>query len=259
MRNLLLLLILILAFGCTTYKTTWTHAQYKNVPGIVAVVKRFQIGPTINDFKYPVHIFDHKYERYRPKCTGTLVKPNAVLTAAHCIDDLKLSQIGIVYKCDIIYDDSSCSTTTVTAVARKDIEDIGLLILSDNLNTNGIHIVPISSSRPEKGQYLLLSGFGTNGILQAGMAQVWSVFPYSYDLDIRNMTRPEPGDSGGPAYIIQGNKLLLSGVTSRFTVLKDKVVFFQGIKYKDASIHKKWIDEQYKKLTTKLVTKEEKQ
>jgi len=250
MKNLLFILLAIFVFGCTAHKATWTPMQSKSLPGVLAVVEK-RVNPYYwDELKLPSRPFEGYFERYRTKCTGVLVRPDAVITAEHCVDDLETYKVGIIYGCSDVYMDSNCKTSSVRLIVRNSSADIALLLLNNQLK--GIKVVPISTSRPKEGQYLLIAGFGRKGMLVAEFAQVWTGSPLSYVTDYRFKTKPEKGDSGGPAYIINGNKLLVSGITSEFKKVhkasgKD---YFSGFVHVDLSYHKKWIDQQYYRFNT---------
>jgi hypothetical protein len=221
--------MLFTLIGCHSYQSTWAKADHKELPGIVGIAKR-----------------PYGKKPYGPKCSGTLIRPNVVLTAEHCTDDLSTDKIVIVYNCNQIYD-SDCKTSNVFAKAERLDVDIALVFTEDDLREEGVRIAGIDNKGPEEGQFVLISGLGGRGEIALGMAPVYITGMHHFVTDFTNRTRPEPGDSGGPAYSMYGNKLMIVGITVQYmwTVDKEgrfKEDSFQGIKHVNIPAFADWIN-----------------
>jgi len=222
----------IILISCAYYQTNWQPIRPRNLPGAVAVVTT----------KY--------HKPYTPKCSGALIKPNAVLTAAHCIDEMGLKDIGVIYNCDYIYDYPNCIGSKAIGMAKTDWADLAIIVLEDDLS-DSVQVVNISTTSPKEGQHIIIAGFGTDGRLAYGTAPVRALGVNIFATDYIMKIRPEPGDSGGPAYRIIDDKVELIGITSRYVELKEdgksELTFIVHI---DVSKHIEWIEEKYEFLNT---------
>lgn len=182
-------------------------------------------------------------------CTGTLISPTVVVTAAHCVAPqpgwvIPASQIQVgAGALDVTYAQASqiYSVSAVTPhpqytylapgytndpTGLGNMNDIAVLVLSTPVQ--GLQPVPILSSNELDAQMvpgstqLLISGYG---LLQAGGYPNTSLYiaatPYQRRSESEILTggigAPDTcqGDSGGPAYLVVGSQPYLVGATSR--------------------------------------------
>ncbi len=159
-------------------------------------------------------------------CTGTLIEPRKVLTAARCLSGLNLADLAFAI---------GASTASVQQViAASSVEphpnfhldtarnDIGLLYLEEEAPASplGINRVPMDSTWV--GKKLIFVGYGSsNGYSGTGdgvkryvsmpIASVGST-TFTYGVEGKNTCA---GDSGAPAFAQDGNgNLVVAGVTS---------------------------------------------
>lgn len=170
-------------------------------------------------------------------CTGTLIEADIILTAAHCLVNInELSIIfglsfssGIRIQAESIlihpeYNGTASGGLSPDTPASEPIHDIALVKLSQ-ISPTGFTPVEIGTGENLlKGSELILSGFGStsaqgggNGVLRT----VKTVFNFYNTNALEIVFGPTQGksacrgDSGGPMYIQDGNRLVLIGATSR--------------------------------------------
>ena len=157
-------------------------------------------------------------------CTGTLVEPRKVVTAAHCLTGVSASSLKFVIGASVSSPDHVIAVSSVSyhpsysASSLKN--DIGYVTLASDAPVEPMGVLP-SMDASWVGTELVFVGYGaSNGINQTGfgtkryvsmpIAQVLST-QFSYATSGKNTCN---GDSGGPAFAQVGGELLLAGVTS---------------------------------------------
>jgi secreted trypsin-like serine protease len=168
-------------------------------------------------------------------CTGTLVAPNVVVTAGHCVDgdcadrvfvgeDVTKPQAGTVIPVDDAQSHPEYGPPNLT-------HDIAVLILSKDAECTPRPIA--DANMLEKATSVRLAGYGNTDVFSSGgfgirrMVDVPLASPkrrYGADPDTEFVAGAPfldrdscNGDSGGPAYVQSKQHWYLAGATSRAT------------------------------------------
>ncbi|MBM4321717.1 MAG: trypsin-like serine protease [Deltaproteobacteria bacterium] len=160
-----------------------------------------------------------------PFCTGTLVGPRKVLTAAHCAVDISARQVSFVLGPDAFHPQVELAVAALQAHPRYDdrdiVNDIGLVTLAQDAPVAPMNVLA-RMDRSFVGTPLLFVGYGvTSGRRQTGIGTKRSVTVPIASVEATTFSYTNAGrgtcsgDSGGPAFYDAGNgNLLLAGVTS---------------------------------------------
>lgn len=169
-------------------------------------------------------------------CSGTVVAPRLVLTAAHCLDQLDDNANVVVHYGDEI------NQGTVAAVrwgshprfcpdCKEDLYDFGYVEIASDFAVPGGFQVPIASQLEwDEAMYaggeVILVGFGDDpqadgdtsiGVKRKVTTTIGKLTPAGLEFYAGGNLRDScNGDSGGPAFARMGNgELRLAGITSR--------------------------------------------
>lgn len=206
------------------------------------------------------------YDAYEGQlCTGSLITSNVVMTAAHCIGQMK-EAMYILFDTQLKKDSLSRQADMITvnpAWAKRQ---------NESLDTGDVAIIHFKGALPEgyqpigilpdskylvNGASVTLAGFGiSNGATKEGAGVLRQVdvtianANYSkteVELDQRQGRGACHGDSGGPAYVKVNGYIYLWGITSRgVDDAKDDCSQFSA--YTNAVVYKSWINSVVKQM-----------
>ncbi len=182
-------------------------------------------------------------------CTGTLVAPNVVVTAAHCVEAAELrvgSQAEVTAQTRAVFDATALNGGVGFAVQAAstlpqpafDINalgrhDIGVVVLSQRVTDRAPAPIIRDAGAVAPGSQVTLVGYGisrvVNGVADGNSAGSENQLVNKGTIDCAQLGEQNAdlicfdqsdgkgscnGDSGGPAFTQVGGKLTLAGITS---------------------------------------------
>lgn len=159
-----------------------------------------------------------------PFCTGTVIAPRRVATAAHCLEGMSISGMKFALGQSAFAPTQTIGVVAIQAHPNYDSQqitnDVGVVTLASDAPVTPVKILA-SMDQSWVGKALTFVGYGvTNGSTQTGVGTKRSVTipisqvgatQFAYQTAGKNTCN---GDSGGPAFASVNGELFLAGTTS---------------------------------------------
>jgi hypothetical protein len=150
-------------------------------------------------------------------CSGTVIAPRAILTAAHCLTgDTSLVRVWLGSGPELV-----AESFTPHPAYRNDgasTADVGIVVMREDLGRTPI---PLLLSRDARvGEPAVIAGWGKDqsnvpATLRAGVTTITAVGPTFLETQYgSSVSSVCSGDSGGPILLFEGGVWAIGGVTS---------------------------------------------
>jgi secreted trypsin-like serine protease len=194
-------------------------------------------------------------------CTGTLIYPETILTAAHCIASIPTDGSSSANRVDVFINDDFAAGRSRSAFSTNFVwdtgydpavgvsqHDIGIILLSNPLP--GITPIPLyTGSELGIGSIALIVGYGStsdppnnNRSKYMGLTTISTYQDGTYLSDPNNASGACRGDSGGPLLAWFGIPLAVAGVTSGGNFSSSENCSVDESTFVDVLPHANWIN-----------------
>jgi len=183
--------------------------QKLNAAGSGSVVSRIIGGTVANSSQFKnVGVLKERSDKF---CTGTLIAPNWVLTAGHCLEGIRPSQLNR-FSFEVGGVSYAWSSIKIHPSYNFPDGDVGLIKLKKSVP--GITPAMMSTVAPRVGDLMTIVGFGLTGTGATGTTGGAGIKRFgtvrldgvdskfvTWNFDAPEVNNTAPGDSGGPGFI----------------------------------------------------------
>lgn len=163
-------------------------------------------------------------EDREPFCTATLISSTAVITAAHCLEDVRAADLSFFLGVNAAVPSTGTQVAVESIHTHPDydadefLNDIGVVVLKEAVKADVVPVLSVPMKEEWVGRELIFIGFGWSpedglGIKRSVLIPIAYLYDDAFEYSAEGLNTCQ-GDSGGPALYELDGQVTLVGVTS---------------------------------------------